>query len=286
MKKFLPFFIIFAFLIYLGAGCSWFGGQESQDIAVEMTEEQPRDESIDGNEDLANDTVMNNPAAMYCLERGGSYALEKSLAGVAEGYCKLPNGVTCEAWSLYNGDCQAPDIIVEEISTTTMEMMKKDLLDPDELKQTATSVNMEVDIISGNTEKSDDDAMMDPGNNDVDTDGIDRNEKKKLTGSIDIAVKAGTEKGDLAMSWDTHDLEAPEGYIVMLGGDENISYPTKWYHKLDNPDSFGFTWVDLNPDKEFFVRVCIAKGDSCETYSPVISGYAQIKDLEHESDYE
>jgi putative hemolysin len=47
-------------------------------------------------------------AARFCAITGGEYAVTgKSGVADEQGTCKLPGGVTCDAWEYYKGTCDA-----------------------------------------------------------------------------------------------------------------------------------------------------------------------------------
>ncbi len=49
-----------------------------------------------------------NPAAVACVRRGGQLTGLRTAAGEV-GYCRLPDGRTCEEWALFrDGRCLAP----------------------------------------------------------------------------------------------------------------------------------------------------------------------------------
>ncbi|MBK8451729.1 MAG: DUF333 domain-containing protein [Thiofilum sp.] len=47
-------------------------------------------------------TAMGNPASINCIKQGGKLQIVGSV-----GYCQLPNGVKCEEWALFRGECPA-----------------------------------------------------------------------------------------------------------------------------------------------------------------------------------
>lgn len=49
---------------------------------------------------------MANPASVNCIQKGGKLQMVNTPAGQA-GYCTLPNGVRCEEWALFRGECPA-----------------------------------------------------------------------------------------------------------------------------------------------------------------------------------
>jgi len=256
-------------LIFFGAGCNPFAG-DVPSAKSEPTVEQPASDNTDyGDAQMAEDTALSNPATVYCLSRGGEFIMEKTLAGATEGLCRLKDGTECEVWAMYKGECadlNESDNTIEDDSSTSTESIA-------EIDDNATSTSAEKPAIdeddADNSESSEDPAG-------TITDG----EKKKAVGDIDIAVKPGEETGEIIMSWDTHDLKAPDGYYAMLSTSDNITYPTKFAHDLSREESYSFTWVDLNPEKEYFFRVCIKSGDSCGTYSPIISTYPRANETE------
>jgi len=252
---------------FYGAGCNPF----SKDAEPAAQEEQQaldtasttKEDANYGDSQMAEDTALSNPATVYCLSQDGKFIMKKTLAGSSEGYCELPDKTECEVWALYKGECGKDAVKTKEgepMSTST------EMIEP-EANSTSTAITPN-------------EGSMSSGSNEAVSgfDAVTTDSKKKITGDIDIAAKPGEETGEIIMSWDTHDLSAPEGYIVMLSGSDKVTFPSKYSHKLENPDSYAFTWVDLNPEREYFLRVCIRKGDSCGTYSPIISIYPQNLD--------
>jgi putative hemolysin len=265
-KKYLLTIAAFSLIVTLGAGCNPFAKDKPEETdPVVAVEDRVADDTDYGDPQMAEDTALSNPATVYCLSRDGEFTMEKTLAGTTEGYCKLDDGTECEVWAMYKGECgdlEEPEEEEEDETTTSTD----DGTELDDDLDTSTSTAMEEE------EEEEDVSAVDPDEKDT--------EKKKLTGDIDIAVKPGEENGEIIMSWDTHDLNAPNGYIVMLSGSDNISYPNKYYHELEREESYSFTWIDLNVDKEYYFRVCIKKGDGCGTYSPTISTYPKSEDIE------
>lgn len=49
-------------------------------------------------------TQITNPASSYCIDKGGTLKILHTDGG-QYGVCTLPNGVTCEEWAYYRGDC-------------------------------------------------------------------------------------------------------------------------------------------------------------------------------------
>lgn len=46
-----------------------------------------------------------NPADANCLAKGGRLEAKKDARGNAYALCYLPNGVTCESWAFFRGEC-------------------------------------------------------------------------------------------------------------------------------------------------------------------------------------
>jgi putative hemolysin len=53
-----------------------------------------------------NGTQMANPASEYCIEQGGTLEIIEDETGGEIGMCTLPNGIICEEWSLFRGECE------------------------------------------------------------------------------------------------------------------------------------------------------------------------------------
>jgi len=266
------FLLAIAIILVFGAGCNPFANNDPQP-ETQPQEEQTTANDVDyGDSQMAEDTALSNPATVYCLNRNGEFEMKKTLAGTTEGYCTLPDGTICEVWALYKGECgELKELEEEEISTST-----DDIIEDETESATSTAMDNETSAENRHGESED---VDEKDNEDSTADKSSQSsEKKKKTGKIDIAVKPGEEAGEIYMSWDTHELEAPDGYIVMLSGDEDLSYPTQYYHELSREESYSFTWIDLNPEKEYYFRVCIKQNDDCKTYSPIISTYPQSEE--------
>jgi putative hemolysin len=82
--------------------CLFPDGSECEEWAYYRGECQPGD-SLEGN---AN---MPNPAAVYCLENGGTLEVRKDQVGNEYGYCLFPDGSECDEWAYYRGECQPGD---------------------------------------------------------------------------------------------------------------------------------------------------------------------------------
>jgi putative hemolysin len=247
-------------LVFLGAGCNPFA-KDAEPEPTEPVAEESNTEQIDyGDAQMAEDTALSNPATVYCLSQDGQFYMKKTLSGVTEGYCVLPNGLECEVWAMYKGECGKAKKPEPETQTTSTKNI------PEQTESSATSST----LIQPSTTSTAQESKTSQSNSEILNDG-----KKKIEGEIDIAIRPGTESGEMLMSWDTHDFPAPEGYIVMLGTNSKLSHPTKYSHILQNENSYSFTWTGLNPERDYYFRVCIKKGDSCSTYSPVISNATQ-----------
>ncbi|MBU2566007.1 DUF333 domain-containing protein [Patescibacteria group bacterium] len=264
------FFLKFSSLLIIAllfSGCGWFGGDKNKEQAneassnTEQTQSTNDDKSND--DDLAKDTTLSNPATVYCLAQGGEFVMNKTLNGNMAGYCKLPSNITCEIWAFYRGECpegyqkDEPEDKTEtdEQATTTKDTIVDDEVLEESLTATSSEKILEKDTLTTNgTKKEPSDTIKTSDNQ-----------------NFVINIEQGEESGELNMSWKT-DLDAPEGFIVMLSGSKDITYPTKYYHKLENQYSHAFTWIDLTPGKTYFFRICTVKGDGCDEYSSVIDG--------------
>jgi putative hemolysin len=49
-----------------------------------------------------------NPASKHCIETGGKLRIITSPDGSAYGLCTLPNGVGCDEWAYFRGECPKP----------------------------------------------------------------------------------------------------------------------------------------------------------------------------------
>lgn len=92
MKKILGIGIVIALILFL-SGCISFG-----------------------NEQVA------NPASVYCVENNGTLEIVTDEDGGQIGICKFSNGVECEEWAFYNGNCSSK-LCEDEGKACTMEYM-------------------------------------------------------------------------------------------------------------------------------------------------------------------
>ncbi|MCX6778578.1 MAG: DUF333 domain-containing protein [Candidatus Micrarchaeota archaeon] len=53
----------------------------------------------------SNGTGMANPAAVYCSELGYTYSIQTASDGSQSGFCVLPDGLFCEEWAFFRGEC-------------------------------------------------------------------------------------------------------------------------------------------------------------------------------------
>ena len=47
-----------------------------------------------------------NPAAVHCINAGGSLEIREATDGTRSTYCVFPNSVQCEEWALFRGECE------------------------------------------------------------------------------------------------------------------------------------------------------------------------------------
>lgn len=50
-------------------------------------------------------SVIANPAAVFCTQKGYGYEIRKNTDGSEYGVCILPGGTECEEWAYYRGTC-------------------------------------------------------------------------------------------------------------------------------------------------------------------------------------
>jgi len=283
-NRLFKYFNILSILIFAGAGCTWFmPKQESQSAKQSVIETSTQAITATSNDVIAQDTALSNPATVYCLRQNGKFTMKKTLNGSTEGYCTLPDGIVCEEWAFYKDECpakakkDAPATTTEKAAstvsttdaTTDAQAVKKDI-------ETNTK-----DISNPTTSNT---ASPAPDMSDAAAIAADANSLIKApTNNVSSPQEAtvlvaktspGEEPGELTLSWETNSLDAPDGFIVMLSSNQDITYPTKYSHTLRNPQSHTFTWVNLTPNKTYYFRVCIAEGDSCKIYSQIVSGRA------------
>lgn len=245
----------------IGAACIWLftGCGQKEPVAlpvpeVEVAEEQVMDMSKTN--ELAQDTALNNPATVYCLQAGGEFIMKKTLDGATEGFCALPNNITCEVWAHYQGDCPTKQPAEKDDVTRND---AEETLNPekDELKPEA------VDQDPADKSQLEPDVLEDPA------------DEKPAENKLEISVEAGEDAGELITTWKTNGLKATEGFYVMLSGEEKIEHPAKYSHELKNSQSRSFIWTGLSPQKTYYFRVCIIEKGDCKHYSPVASGIIQ-----------
>ena len=57
---------------------------------------------------LNQESNLANPASVYCEEQGGKLEIQTGEDGSQLGMCTLNNGIVCEEWAYYNGECGTP----------------------------------------------------------------------------------------------------------------------------------------------------------------------------------
>ena len=55
--------------------------------------------------DNSEDVQLANPASVNCFEKGGKLSIVDKTDGQV-GMCTLSNGVVCEEWEYFRGECQ------------------------------------------------------------------------------------------------------------------------------------------------------------------------------------
>jgi putative hemolysin len=53
----------------------------------------------------AQDPGVANPAAEFCVERGGTTVIRQDAGGGQQGVCVFPDGSECDEWEYYRGGC-------------------------------------------------------------------------------------------------------------------------------------------------------------------------------------
>ncbi|MEW6610582.1 MAG: DUF333 domain-containing protein [Patescibacteria group bacterium] len=53
---------------------------------------------------------MANPAAVYCLEHGGTLEITKDAEGGERGLCKFSDGTECDEWKFFRGECKSVEL--------------------------------------------------------------------------------------------------------------------------------------------------------------------------------
>lgn len=54
---------------------------------------------------ISESVALPNPAALYCLDTGGTSISRTRSDGSLVGECMLSNGIICEEWAYYRGEC-------------------------------------------------------------------------------------------------------------------------------------------------------------------------------------
>jgi putative hemolysin len=90
-----------------------------------------------------NQTGMANPASVYCEQQGGRLSIRKDTSGGEYGVCVFANGVECDEWKFFRGECSKDTLAgapVVNINADT-ELIKLALVEKD-------GINLnEVDVV-------------------------------------------------------------------------------------------------------------------------------------------
>ncbi|MFH0819702.1 MAG: DUF333 domain-containing protein [bacterium] len=71
-----------------------------------------------------NSTQIANPASVYCEQNGGKSEILKNENSEPKGFCIFPDGVVCEEWQNYRGECRLRD--VKKVDTTNWKLYRSD----------------------------------------------------------------------------------------------------------------------------------------------------------------
>lgn len=241
-------------LLFMGCGTVQTQAQTDQNATSTQKQDLIADQEVVPQDKLAEDTALSNPATVYCLEQGGKFTLSKSFDGSTEGVCTLQNNISCEVWAHYKGDCPVGAKKKATEATTTKTVVGE------------TTSTKDVAVIE---DKTLEDKISETQKEDDGTE-LPLTEPETAT-TLSLIAEPGEDEGEIVTTWRPNGQKAPDGFIVMLSGQEQVSYPTKYFHALKNPDSRSFIWSGLVPERTYFFRVCIADGDSCKTYSQVVN---------------
>jgi putative hemolysin len=64
-----------------------------------------KNEKISEGYESSDKTQIANPASTYCIEHGGNLSIRDSEDGSQYGVCVFSNGVECEEWQFFRGEC-------------------------------------------------------------------------------------------------------------------------------------------------------------------------------------
>jgi putative hemolysin len=69
---------------------------------------------------ITNNTTIANPASVYCINHGGSSIIITNTDGSQSGICSFPNGLQCDEWAYYRGECAPTTANANQTTNNTM----------------------------------------------------------------------------------------------------------------------------------------------------------------------
>jgi len=104
MKKQILIFLISFLLIFIG----WiFVGKEK--IINHNTTPTPLVSPLPSKAEIP------NPAAVYCINKGGKIEIRKDKEGNEAGFCIFEDGSECEEWAFYYGKCKKSERFCKDL---------------------------------------------------------------------------------------------------------------------------------------------------------------------------
>jgi putative hemolysin len=109
-----------------------------KNIAVEEKVETPITTT-----QTTNQTGMANPASVYCKQQGGKLSIRKDTTGGEYGVCVFTNGVECDEWKFFRGECSKDTPVIDVAADT--ELIKLALVQKDGINLNQENVTVKRD---------------------------------------------------------------------------------------------------------------------------------------------
>ena len=77
-----------------------------EETVVKNTEENVEEVAVENTEENVEE-IVNPAASVYCEENGGTVMPREDGEGNQVTLCVFDNGIACEEWAFYRGECQA-----------------------------------------------------------------------------------------------------------------------------------------------------------------------------------